>query len=54
MNLLQSKVLENPTGRSSSITNAYVNSIIPIVYPIGAEVIEILAVLGMSPVNQIL
>jgi 5-methylcytosine-specific restriction endonuclease McrA len=37
------------TGRSSSITNAFVNALIPIVFPSEAEVVEALSVLGMSP-----
>jgi hypothetical protein len=36
------------TGRSSSITNAFVSAIIPVVFPTEAEVIEALVVLGMS------
>lgn len=36
------------TGRSSSITNAFVNAIIPAIYPSDAEVREALAILGMS------
>lgn len=36
------------TGRSSSITNAFVSALIPVIFPTGAEVIEALAVLGMS------
>jgi hypothetical protein len=36
-------------GRSSSITNAFVNAIIPTVFPTESEVAEALAVLGMSP-----
>ncbi len=36
------------TGRSSSITNAFVNALIPVVFPTEAEVTEALAVLGMS------
>jgi hypothetical protein len=36
------------TGRSSSITNAFVSAIIPVVFPTEAEVMEALAVLGMS------
>lgn len=40
------------TGRSSSITNAFVSAIIPTTFPSAAEVIEALAVLGMSPDNM--
>jgi HNH endonuclease len=36
------------TGRSSSITNAFVSAIIPVVFPTEVEVIEALKVLGMS------
>src|SRR5687768_4986894 len=39
------------TGRSSSITNAFVSAIIPVVFPTEAEVIEALAVLGMLPTD---
>jgi hypothetical protein len=39
------------TGRSSSITNAFVGSIIPIIFPTEAEVAEALSVLGMSPAD---
>jgi hypothetical protein len=38
-------------GRSSSITNAFVNALIPIVFPSELEVVEALAVLGMSPAD---
>lgn len=37
------------TGRSSSITNAFINSIIPIVRPSAEEVRQALEVLGMTP-----
>ena len=37
------------TGRTSTITNSFVNAIIPVVWPTEAEVSEALAVLGMSP-----
>lgn len=36
-------------GRSSSITNAFINAIIPIFPPSDEEVLEALSVLGMSP-----
>ncbi len=36
------------TGRSSSITNAFINSIIPIVLPTNEQVNEALNILGMS------
>ena len=39
------------TGRSSSITNAFINSIIPVVEPTEAEELEALRILGMSPGN---
>ncbi len=37
------------TGRSSSITNAFINSIIPIVQPSAEEVKRALEILGMTP-----
>ena len=37
------------TGRSSSVTNSFVNSIIPIVRPEASDVAEALSVLGMTP-----
>lgn len=36
------------TGRSSSITNAFINSVVPAIVPSDAEVLEALAVLGMD------
>lgn len=39
------------TGRSSTITNAFINAIIPINYPSNAEVKEALAILGMNNEN---
>lgn len=36
------------TGRSSSITNSFVNGIVPIIKPTEAEIDEALAVLGMT------
>jgi hypothetical protein len=39
------------TGRSSSITNAFINSIIPVIYPTEDEVKEALDVLEM-PHNE--
>ena len=36
------------TGRSSSITNAFVGAIVPTVFPTESEVLEALNVLGMS------
>lgn len=37
------------TGRSSSITNAFINSIIPVVAPSVEEVQQALEILGMTP-----
>lgn len=37
------------TGRSSSITNAFINSIIPVVPPSAKEVKQALEILGMTP-----
>jgi hypothetical protein len=37
------------TGRSSSITNAFINAIIPVVEPTEAEELEALRILGMNP-----
>lgn len=37
------------TGRSSSITNAFVNSIIPVIQPSNEDVRRALAILGMTP-----
>jgi hypothetical protein len=37
------------TGRSSSITNAFINSIIPVVAPTAEEVKQALDILGMTP-----
>jgi len=37
------------TGRSSSITNAFINSIIPVVPPSEEEVQQALEILGMTP-----
>ncbi|WP_208380231.1 HNH endonuclease [Psychromonas algarum] len=39
------------TGRSSTITNAFINAIIPINYPNNDEVKEALAILGMNDEN---
>lgn len=39
------------TGRSSSITNAFINSIIPTIFPTEEQVKEALAILGMTPEN---
>ena len=36
------------TGRSSSITNAFINSIIPVVLPTNEQVKEALGILGMD------
>lgn len=37
------------TGRSSSITNAFINSIIPVVQPNAEDVKQALVILGMTP-----
>lgn len=37
------------TGRSSSITNAFINSIIPVVQPSSEDVQQALEILGMTP-----
>ena len=37
------------TGRSSSITNAFINSIIPVVQPSAEQVRQALEILGMTP-----
>jgi len=37
------------TGRSSSITNAFVNAIIPVIEPSESEELEALSILGMDP-----
>ena len=39
----------NIAGRSSSITNAFFNAIIPIVQPSEEEELEALQILGMDP-----
>lgn len=39
------------TGRSSSITNAFINSVIPAIPPSEADILEALSILGMSPEN---
>lgn len=39
------------TGRSSSITNSFINGIIPTVKPSGSEIKEALAILNMSDEN---
>ncbi|MGJ8644056.1 MAG: HNH endonuclease [Luteolibacter sp.] len=39
------------TGRSSSITNAFINSIIPVIQPTEDEVRQALGILGMEPTN---
>lgn len=39
------------TGRSSSITNAFINSIIPIIYPSNEELLEALSILEIEPTN---
>lgn len=37
------------TGRSSSITNAFINSIIPVVLPSAEQIKQALEILGMTP-----
>jgi hypothetical protein len=37
------------TGRSSSITNAFINSIIPVIYPTESEVKQALEILELDP-----
>jgi hypothetical protein len=39
------------TGRSSSITNAFINAIIPIIEPTEAEELEALNILGIDPAD---
>lgn len=39
------------TGRSSSITNSFINSVIPVVHPTSDEVLEALTILGMTTEN---
>jgi hypothetical protein len=39
------------TGRSSSITNAFINSIIPVIYPSEEEIKKAFEILEMSPDN---
>ncbi len=39
----------NVTGRSSSITNAFINAIVPVVEPSEEEELEALRILGMNP-----
>lgn len=39
------------TGRSSSITNSFINSIIPVIAPTDSEVRNALELLGMSPTS---
>jgi 5-methylcytosine-specific restriction endonuclease McrA len=39
------------TGRSSSITNVFINAIIPTIEPTEADELEALRILGMSPDN---
>lgn len=41
----------NITGRSSSITNSFINSIIPVVTPTSDEVLKALTILGMTSEN---
>ena len=39
------------TGRSSSLTNAFINGIIPVIQPTEAEELEALRILGIDPVD---
>jgi hypothetical protein len=39
------------TGRTSSITNSFVNAIIPVIEPNEAEIIEALTILGLDPLD---
>lgn len=39
------------TGRTSSITNAFVNGIIPVIEPTDQEIIDALHTLGMTPTH---
>ena len=39
------------TGRSSSITNAFVNAIIPVIEPTEAEELQAINILGMNPTD---
>jgi hypothetical protein len=38
-------------GRSSSITNSFINSIIPVIPPSEEEIVEALTILGMNPAD---
>src|SRR5580692_1306156 len=37
------------SGRSSSITNAFFNAVIPVIEPTNEETLEVLEILGMGP-----
>lgn len=50
--LIQMPAPGNIMGRSSSITNAFVNSIIPVVVPSEEEVLEALRILQIDPYHQ--
>ena len=39
------------TGRSSSLTNAFINAIIPVIRPTEAEELEALSILGIDPTD---
>ncbi len=41
----------NIMGRASSITNSFINGIIPVVQPTKVEVLEALGILGMDPAD---
>lgn len=51
LRLFQMPTVMKITGRSSSITNAFINSIIPVVPPSAQEVKEAFEILGMTPQN---
>ncbi len=40
-------------GRSSTLTNAFINAIIPVVEPTEAEELEALRILGIDPISAV-
>ena len=48
LNLFRMPTPVSITGRSSSITNSFINGIIPVIHPSAAQVEEVLATLGMT------
>ncbi len=50
--LIQMPTPVNIMGRSSSITNAFVNSIIPVIIPSEVEILEALRILQIDPNHQ--